>query len=60
MSSMQTKRLARVLLSALLVNALCCALFAQAVSQISGTVKDSSGAVVAGAEVTASQTETGF
>ena len=33
---------------------------AQAVSQISGTVKDSTGAIVAGAQVTATQTETDF
>src|SRR5579864_4600623 len=34
--------------------------FAQAVSQISGTVKDSTGAVVPGVEVTATQTDTGI
>src|SRR5438046_9928200 len=33
--------------------------FGQAVSQISGTVKDDSGAVVPGAEITVTQTETG-
>lgn len=32
--------------------------FAQATSQISGTVKDASGAVIAGAQVTATQTDT--
>jgi hypothetical protein len=37
----------------------CGALFAQAVSQISGTVTDQSGAVVPGVEVTATQTDTG-
>jgi Carboxypeptidase regulatory-like domain len=38
----------------------CCAgVFAQATSQISGTVKDASGAVVAGAQVTVTQTDTG-
>ena len=38
----------------------CCAgVFAQATSQISGTVKDTSGAVVAGAEITVTQTDTG-
>jgi hypothetical protein len=36
------------------------AAFGQAVSQISGTVKDSSGAVIAGAQVTATQTDTDF
>lgn len=35
------------------------AIFAQATSQISGTVEDSSGAVVAGAQVTVTQTDTG-
>jgi len=34
--------------------------FAQAVSQISGTTKDASGAVVPGVEVTATQTDTGI
>ncbi|MDE3168992.1 MAG: TonB-dependent receptor, partial [Acidobacteriota bacterium] len=39
----------------------CCAgAFAQATSQISGTVTDASGAVVAGAQVTATQTSTGI
>src|SRR5690242_16512658 len=38
----------------------CCAgVFAQATSQISGTVKDASGAVVAGAQITVTQTATG-
>ena len=38
----------------------CCAgVFAQATSQISGTVKDASGAVVGGAQVTVTQTATG-
>jgi Carboxypeptidase regulatory-like domain/TonB dependent receptor len=35
------------------------ALFAQGTSQISGTVKDASGSVVAGAQVTVTQTDTG-
>lgn len=34
--------------------------FGQAVSQISGIVKDATGAVVPGVEVTATQTDTGF
>src|SRR5436190_18767319 len=33
--------------------------FGQAVSQVSGTVKDDSGAVVPGVEITVTQTETG-
>jgi hypothetical protein len=36
------------------------ALFAQATAQISGTVRDQSGAVLPGVEVTATQTETGI
>src|SRR5690242_184171 len=36
------------------------AVWAQATAQISGTVKDSSGAVLPGVEVTATQTETGI
>src|SRR5690349_24885047 len=34
--------------------------WAQTTAQVSGTVKDQSGAVLPGAEVTATQTETGF
>jgi carboxypeptidase family protein len=37
----------------------CAAVFGQAVSQISGTVKDDSGALVPGVEVTVTQTDTG-
>jgi hypothetical protein len=37
----------------------CAGLFAQATSQVSGTVKDASGAVVAGADITVTQTDTG-
>lgn len=38
----------------------CCAgVFAQATSRISGTVQDASGGVIAGAEITVTQTETG-
>ena len=36
------------------------AIYGQAVSQISGTVKDETGAVVPGVQVTATQTDTGF
>jgi hypothetical protein len=47
-----------VILSVLFLG--CCAgVFAQATSQISGTVTDASGAVVAGASITATQTDTG-
>src|SRR5205807_7099556 len=44
----------------MLLSALTCtSLWAQATAQISGAVQDSSGAVLPGAEVTATQTETG-
>jgi len=38
----------------------CNTAFAQAISQITGTVKDQSGAVLPGAEITATQTDTGI
>src|SRR5256884_5799712 len=38
----------------------CPSIWAQATAQISGTVHDQSGAVLAGVEVTATQTETGI
>jgi hypothetical protein len=38
----------------------CCSVWAQATSQISGTVRDQSGAVLPGVEVTATQTDTGL
>src|SRR5207248_10597083 len=38
----------------------CTAAWAQATAQISGTVKDPSGAVLPGVEITATQTETGL
>src|ERR1035438_7136426 len=42
------------------LSALCCAgLFAQATSQIQGVVQDASGSAVPGAEVKATQTDTG-
>src|SRR5262245_23705556 len=45
----------------LMVSAVSCAsVWAQATAQISGTVKDQSGAVLPGVEVTATQTETGI
>jgi hypothetical protein len=50
---------ARLFLLSTLCLACCGALFAQATSQISGTVKDASGAVVAGAQITVTQTATG-
>ncbi len=51
----------RRIATALFVQALVClGLFAQSVSQITGTVQDSSGLAVPGAEITATQTETGL
>src|SRR5579862_6272802 len=52
--------LGRVLPIALLVNVLTCGTaLAQAVSQISGSARDQTGAVVPGVEITAIQTATG-
>src|SRR3989449_3451425 len=45
---------------ALMVHVLAGGAFAQATSQISGTVKDQSGAVLPGVEITATQTDTGI
>lgn len=55
------KRLSTQLLVVMLMCLGCCAgAYAQATSQISGTVSDASGAVIAGAQVTATQTTTGI
>src|SRR5437773_8112909 len=55
------KRVVTVVFTALLLSFLVCAsVWAQATAQISGTVKDQSGAVLPGVEVTATQTETGI
>jgi hypothetical protein len=55
------KRFATFLVIALLVSFLSCAqAWAQASAQISGVVKDPSGAVLPGAEITATQMETGI
>src|SRR6266704_4332116 len=54
------RRFAACLCMALMVIALACGLvWAQAAAQISGTVKDPTGAVLPGAEIVATQTETG-
>src|SRR5437763_2134355 len=54
------KRVVLVLCGAFITCALTTAtLWAQATAQISGTVKDQSGAVLPGVEITATQTETG-
>ena len=54
------KRISTQLLAvSLLCLGYCAGLFAQATSQISGTVKDATGAVVAGADITVTQTDTG-
>src|SRR5216684_3189286 len=54
------KRILTALFVALLVSVMTCGnVWAQATAQISGSVQDSSGAVLPGVEVTATQTETG-
>lgn len=54
------KRAITTAFSALILVVLGCAsLWAQATAQVSGTVKDQSGAVLPGVEITATQTETG-
>jgi carboxypeptidase family protein len=54
------KRAITAALTALLLVVLCSAsVWAQATAQISGTVKDQSGAVLPGVEITATQTDTG-
>ena len=55
------KRIVLYISIALLVSVLgCSSLWAQATAQISGTVKDQTGAVLPGVEVTATQTDTGI
>jgi len=51
--------LAQIVIVSVLCLGYCAGVFAQATSQISGTVKDASGGVIAGAEVTVTQTATG-
>src|SRR5437879_4645845 len=53
------KRTLFVLVAALFVVVGCANVWAQATAQISGTVKDQTGAVLPGVEVTVTQTETG-
>src|SRR5215467_14622699 len=53
------KRVVTVLGISLLICAFSSDVWAQATAQISGTVKDQSGAVLPGVEITATQTETG-
>src|SRR2546421_4924143 len=55
------KRILIALMVSASISALTCTTaWAQATAQISGTVRDSSGAVLPGVEVTATQTETGI
>src|SRR5688500_2208659 len=55
------KRTLTIFCLAILVSAVTCSsAWAQATAQISGTVRDQSGAVLPGVEVTATQTETGI
>ncbi|HEX4074884.1 MAG TPA: TonB-dependent receptor [Candidatus Acidoferrales bacterium] len=51
---------AQLLVTAVLCLGCCAGVFAQATSQISGTVTDASGAVIAGAQITATQIDTGI
>ena len=55
----QTKQWMGVLTGLLLLIFSCTAVFAQSTAQINGTVKDQSGAVLPGVEVTVTQTDTG-
>src|SRR4051794_6817256 len=55
------RRILHVVLGGLVISLLSCSfIWAQATAQISGTVKDQTGAVLPGVEVTATQTETGI
>ena len=56
-----SKKTMRRISTVLFVHVLACfGLFAQSVSQITGTVKDSSGLAVPGADITVTQTDTGL
>ena len=55
---MKTK--SRILLASVIFSLFCATAFGQAVSQIAGTAKDPSGAVVPGVDITATQTDTGL
>src|SRR5256885_253422 len=54
------KRLLTACTGLLLATLTCGSAWAQATAQISGSIQDSSGAVLPGAEVTATQTDTGI
>jgi carboxypeptidase family protein len=54
------KRIVTALSLALVICALCVPLRAQGTAQINGTVRDQSGAVLPGVEITATQTQTGI
>src|SRR6185295_19237465 len=54
------KRVYIALMTALLISFGALTIWAQATAQISGTVKDQTGAVLPGVEVTATQTDTGI
>ena len=55
------RRIFIVVLGGLVISLLSCSfIWAQATAQISGTVKDQSGAVLPGVEVTVTQTDTGI
>src|SRR5262245_49380027 len=55
-----TMRILSISLYVLIATVTCSFAWGQATAQISGNVKDQSGAVLPGAEVTATQTETGI
>src|SRR5438094_10664766 len=55
------RRILNIVLNGFVISLLSCSsIWAQATAQISGTVKDQSGAVLPGVEVTATQTDTGI
>src|SRR5713226_3975046 len=54
------KRCSIFLVSVVFIGSSCSLIWAQVTAQISGTVRDQSGAVLPGVEITATQTETGI
>ena len=50
----------RILLGCLFSSLMCAVVWAQSTAQVSGTVRDQSGAVLPGVQVTATQTATGL
>ena len=54
------RRIVTGLIGGLVISSLTCLGWAQATAQISGIVKDQTGAVLPGVEIVATQTDTGF